>query len=208
MKDTTTSTWILNPFSERTSLEEIMYLKDLKQRKLYFNEEITQYSVEDIVHNILQFNKEDRNKPMDEREPILLYISSYGGEVDAGFQVIDAILNSKTPVYTINMGCWYSMAFLVGIAGHRRFATENARFLMHDGSHFIYNSGAKAQDQMEFQKRVEERIKDYIIERSKVTEKEYQEKLRVEWYMFAEEARKKGFIDYIVGEDCDIDTIV
>ena len=100
------------------------------------------------------------------------------------------------------------MAFLIGLAGHKRFATSNAKFLMHDGSNFVYGSGTKVQDQMEFQKRVEGRIKDYVIARSGVTEKEYDEKLRVEWYLFADEAKEKGFVDHIIGVDCDIDEIV
>lgn len=118
------------------------------------------------------------------------------------------IMNSKTPVYTINLGYQYSMGFLIGLAGHKRFATHNAKFLMHDGSNFVYNSGAKAQDQMEFQKKVEERIKQYIISRSNLTPEEYDSKLRVEWYLFADEAKQKGFVDYILGEDCDINEIV
>ena len=54
---------------------------------------------------------------------------------------------------------------------------QNAKFLMHDGSNFVYNSGAKAQDQMEFQKKVEERVKQYILSRSKLTSEEYDSKL-------------------------------
>ena len=117
-------------------------------------------------------------------------------------------MNSKTPVYTINLGYQYSMGFLIGLAGHKRYATRNAKFLMHDGSNFVYNSGAKAQDQMEFHKKVEGRIKQYVLSRSKVTEEEYDSKLRVEWYLFADEAKEKGFVDYILGEDCDINEII
>lgn len=97
---------------------------------------------------------------------------------------------------------------MIGLAGHKRFATPNAKFLMHDGSNFIYNSGAKAQDQMEFNKKVEERIKQYIMSRSNVTNAEYDNKLRVEWYLFADEAKEKGFVDYILGVDCDIDDVI
>ena len=61
---------------------------------------------------------------------------------------------------------------------------------------------------MEFNKRVEERIKQYILSRSSLTSEEYDSKLRVEWYLFAEEAKDKGFVDYIIGEDCDIDDII
>lgn len=189
-------------------IDELFYLQDLKQRKLFLNTDIDQFSVADIVKHIMQINREDKGVSPEKRQPILLYLTSNGGEVDAGFELIDVILNSKTPVYTINLGYQYSMGFLIGLAGHKRFATRNAKFLMHDGANFIYNSGAKAQDQMEFNKRIEGRIKQYVLSHSKVTEEEYDGNLRVEWYLFADEAKDKGFVDFIVGEDCDIYDIV
>lgn len=193
---------------EAGMVEEIFYLNDLKQRKLFLNVDVEQVSVSDIVKHIMQYNKEDKGIDPKDRQPILLYVTSNGGEVDSGFELIDIIQNSKTPVYTINLGYQYSMGFLIGLAGHKRFATQNAKFLMHDGSNFVYNSGAKAQDQMEFQKKVEERVKQYILSRSKLTSEEYDSKLRVEWYLFASEAKDKGFVDYIIGEDCDIDEVI
>lgn len=189
-------------------LTDVFMIKDLKQRKLFLNTDIDQWNIEDAVKHILQFNKEDKDKPIEERQPIILYVTSNGGSVDAGFEVIDAICSSKTPVYTVNLGFQYSMGFLIGIAGHKRYAMKNARFLMHDGSSFAWDSSAKLQDQMEFQRRAEQRIKRYIMEHSNVTEKEYEDKYRVEWYMFADEAKEKGFVDYIIGEDCDIDEII
>lgn len=193
---------------EAGMVEEIFYLNDLKQRKLFLNVDVEQLSVADIVKHIMQYNKEDKGIDPKDRQPILLYVTSNGGEVDSGFELIDIIQNSKTPVYTINLGYQYSMGFLIGLAGHKRFATQNAKFLMHDGSNFVYNSGAKAQDQMEFQRKVEERVKQYILSRSKLTSEEYDSKLRVEWYLFASEAKNKGFVDYIIGEDCDIDEVI
>lgn len=193
---------------EGVGIMEVLYVKDLKQRKLYLNENITQATVEDVVRHILQFNKEDQGIPPEERKPILLYLSSNGGDVDSGFSVVDTILASKTPVYTINLGYQYSMGFLIGLAGHKRFAHKSAKFLMHDGTNFVWDSGAKAQDRMEFNKKLEERIKQYVLSRSTVTEEEYDSKYRVEWYMFADEAKGNGFVDYIIGEDCDIDAIV
>lgn len=193
---------------EGGSIEELFYLQDLRQRKLFLNVEIDQLAVADVVKHILQFNAEDKLKKPEDRLPILLYVTSNGGEVDSGFELIDVIRNSKTPVYTINLGYQYSMGFLIGLAGHKRYATANAKFLMHDGSNFIYNSGAKAQDQMEFNRRVEERVKQYILSRSNLTSEEYDSKLRVEWYLFADEAKERGFVDAIIGTDCDIDDII
>lgn len=189
-------------------LEDVFYLKDLKQRKLFISDEISEETVGDTVRHIMQLNREDHPIPPEDRVPILLYVSSNGGDVDAGFKLIDAIQCSKTPVYTINLGYQYSMGFLIGLAGHKRYATKNAKFLMHDGTNFVWDSGAKAQDRMEFNKKLEERMKEYILSRSKLTEEEYNSKSRIEWYMFSDEAKEKGFVDYIIGEDCDIDEVV
>lgn len=193
---------------ENGMLDDLFYLKDLKQRKLFLNSNVDQFSVMDIVKHIMQYNTEDVGIEPQERKPILLYVTSNGGEIDAGFELIDVIQCSKTPVYTINLGYQYSMGLLIGLAGHKRFATKNAKFLMHDGSNFVYNSGAKAQDQMKFQSVVESRIKSYILSKSKLTSEEYDSKLRVEWYMFADEAKEKGFTDYLIGVDCEIDEVV
>ena len=194
-------------FDEATVLKnwgvnEVFYLKNLKDRKLFLTCDIDECIIDDIVSHILQYNADDK------RKPILLYCSSNGGSIDPGFELIDVIRQSKTPVYTINLGYQYSMGFLIGLAGHKRYGSKTAKYLMHDGSNFIYNSGAKAQDQMEFNKRIEARVKEYVLSRSKITAEEYDSKLRVEWYLFADEAKEKGFVDYIIGEDCDLDDII
>lgn len=191
-----------------SSAYEIFYLKDLQQRKLVISENIEQEVVDDPIRHILQYNREDVGIPIEERKPILLYLTSDGGDVDAGFALADTILTSKTPVYTVNLGYWYSMAFLIGITGHKRFAMPNAKFLLHDGIHFAYGATSKVQDQMEFQRRAEMRIKHHVLNHTKITEREYNKKIRVEWYMFADEAKEKGIVDAIIGEDCDIDAII
>lgn len=189
-------------------IEGLFYLQDLKQRKLFLNEGIDQYSVADIIRHVMQINREDVGIEPELRKPILIYITSRGGDIDSGFALIDVIMSSKTPVYTINTGFQYSMGFLIGLAGHKRFATKNAKYLMHDGSNFVWDSGMKAHDRMDFTKKVEERIKTYVLSRSNLTDDEYNSKLRVEWYLFADEAKEKGFVDYIIGEDCEIIDII
>ncbi len=190
------------------ALDDFFHLQDLKQRKIYINGEIEPFVVEEVVRHILQFNREDVGVPYEERSPILLYLVSVGGDVDSGFELIDVISNSKTPVYTVNLGYQYSMGFLIGLAGQKRYAMPNAKFLMHDGDNFIHTSGAKAQDQMRFQGKVEERIRAYVLEHTKISEQEFDNNIRVEWYMFADEAKKYGVTDYIIGLDCTIEEIV
>ena len=190
------------------SLDDAFYLKDLQNRKLFLTDEISQASVNTIVKYILQYNADDKGLDVSERKPIFLYLVSNGGEIDAGFEMIDAIKSSTTPVYTINLGYWYSMGFLIGITGHKRYAMPNSKFLLHDGVNFVYNSGSKVQDQIEFDIRLKDRIKELILKEGRISSEEYESKKRVEWYMFADEAKERGFIDYIIGEDCKLEDIV
>lgn len=181
---------------------------DLSQRKLYINYGIDDSIIDDIVYNILDINSQDKNIPIEERKPIILYVSSFGGSVVDGFSVIDVIMSSKTPIYTVNLSYCYSMGFLIYLAGHKRFSSKNATYLLHDGQNFAWNSSAKLIDQVEFSKIQEKRIKEYVLSQSCVSEKLYDEKYRVEWYMFADEAKSKGFCQYIIGEDCELDSII
>ena len=71
-----------------------------------------------------------------------------------------------------------------------------------------YDSGAKAQDKLLFDKQVMARIRDFVLDNSKLTGEEYDSKLRIEWYMFNDEAKEKGFVDYIIGEDCELGEII
>lgn len=187
---------------------DMLHLNDLKQRKLYLNEGIDKDSVMEIIQHIIRYNVEDKDKDIEKRKPILLYVTSNGGSVDAGYELIDMITASKTPVYTINLGFQYSMGFLIGIAGHKRFAMPNAKFLHHDGYNAAYDSGSKVQDRIKFDARVDDRTKEYVLSRSNITPEEYDANIRVEWYMFADEAKQKGFVDYIIGEDCDLDAVI
>ena len=101
-------------------VEDIFYLRDLKQRKLFISTNICQETVDDAIRHIMQINREDKGIARNDRNPIILYVTSNGGDVDAGFALVDVILSSETPVYVINQGYQYSMGFLIGLAGHKR----------------------------------------------------------------------------------------
>lgn len=185
----------------------------LQNRQLYLMSEIME--AEDsfevslsgqIIDDILDFNREDFGIPVEERKPIRLYINSPGGDIRDGFAIVSVIELSQTPVYTINVGQWSSMAFLIGIAGHKRFSLPNMTFLMHDGSVLAYDSSSKAQDKMSFEQRFKvDVIKRHILKHGKMTSAEYEALSRVEYYMLPEDALEHGFIDEIV---TDINTIL
>ena len=154
-----------------------------------------------IVDDILDYNRYDEAHqiPIDERKPIRIYINSPGGNVTEGFSVVSAIKFSKSPVYTINIGEWASMAFLIGITGHKRFSLPYMTFLMHDGFNGTFDSTSKAQDKMKFDERFErEVVKTHVLGYSSMSSAEYDALIRVEYYMLPEDALEHKFIDEIV----------
>lgn len=190
-------------------IEDTFDIEEIDGRRLYINFGIDEEIIESIVWHILRYNRQDKGKPIEDRVPIKLYINSPGGDLCAGYGLIDAILTSKTPVYTINQAMCYSMGFLIFIAGQKRFAMPHAEFLMHDGSNAAYGSTAKMKDRMDFELgELEAVTKDYIINHTKITSQLYDEKYRVEWYFLPKKAKEVGVVDCIVGEDCDIDEII
>ncbi len=69
-------------------------------------------------------------------EPIELYVSSYGGELDEAFALHDVTRTIKAPVHTIALGKAMSAAPLLIACGQPgyRYATENCQFMLHDCS--------------------------------------------------------------------------
>ena len=184
-------------------------VNDLKERRLFINDEIDSGIIDSIVYHILRYNKEDKGLAIKDRKPIYLFLNSNGGSVVDGYGVIDVMMTSKTPIYTINQASCFSMGFLIFLAGQKRYAMPRSEFLMHDGSTFSWDSMAKAKDRMEFEAvQLEQVTKQYILSRTKIDEKLYDEKYRVEWYMLPEEAKRMGVCTDIIGIDCDIDDIV
>ena len=78
--------------------DDTFAMEDIKLRRLYINSEIDEEILESIVYHILRYNRIDKDTPTKDRKPIIIYINTPGGSVTDGFSLIDAILNSKTPI--------------------------------------------------------------------------------------------------------------
>lgn len=185
--------------------EDLLLIDSYENRELYLDGEINQESIQPIIFHIIRYNRMDKDVPVDMRLPIILYINSPGGDVTAGYSVIDIISNSKTPVYTVNIGMCDSMALYIFIAGKKRYSMPHSEFLLHDGCTGYMNSTAKVKDRVDFEmKQLEQMNKDYILAHTSISSKEYNSKYRMEYYFLPKEAKEIGVLDYIIGEDCDM----
>ena len=189
--------------------DDALIMEDIEQRKLYLNTCIDETAITHLAYYILRYNAMDKDIPIDKRKPITLYINSVGGSVSDGWGLIDAIITSKTPVYTVNLALCASMAFLVYIAGHKRFSMPHAEFLMHDGMSGVIDSTAKARDRMDFEtNQLEVMTKEFVLKYTKISDDVYEKQYRREWWFLPEEGQEIGAVDKIISKDCDIDQII
>ncbi len=164
------------------------------------------FSATSIAEIIMEYNRADKGLPVEERKPVMLYINSPGGSLTDGFALASIIEASKTPIYTVNIGECSSMAFLIGITGHKRYSIKNAVFLMHDGAMYAAGSSNKVYDQVRFYEDYDNKVvRKHVLKHTKITKKKYEQLLRKEAYMLPEEALKLGVIDKIVN---DLDKIL
>lgn len=186
-----------------------VFEENLKERKILLNEDITEFVIERVVMQILKFNKQDKGLPKDQRKPIIIYINSCGGEITNGYAIIDAIEASKTPVYGVVVGYAYSMGGLILLACHKRIGFKNSTILLHDGAMGAVTSGSKFKDIAKFYDTMNDRIKEFVVSKTKMTPEFYDSKYEKEFYMYANaEAKELGVIDMVIGEDCELDDII
>ena len=184
-------------------------MEDIDDRRLYINDNIDNDVITSIGYHIMRYNRLDKGIDVKERKPIMLYLNTHGGDLYAGNSLISLIKSSKTPIYTVNLGLCFSMGFLIFLAGKKKYSMDNGIFLLHDGGNGDANSTAKVFDKIEFEKNViEKKIKEYVVENTAITSKMYDKNYRREWYMDVDKAKELNVVDYIVGEDCDIDEIL
>lgn len=156
-----------------------------------------------VAESLIRFwNRYDdeAGTPVEERTPIKIYIDSPGGYLSCTFTIIDAIRLSKTPVWTINIGCAYSGGFFIFISGHKRIAYENSSFLYHEGSIKLGGDAHKFENSADFYKKQRERLKQLTLKYTGVTEELYNEHIKDDWYLFADEALELKITDEIATE--------
>lgn len=156
----------------------------------------------DIVEDIIRFwNKVDNDAgvPIEERQPIKIYINSEGGSLWATFTIMDAIKLSKTPVYTINVGIAYSGGFFTFICGHKRFAYPHSSFLFHEGNMTLGNMDAnKFRNTADFYDKQLALIEKVVLERTNIAQENYNKHKKDDWWILAEEALELGICDEII----------
>jgi len=175
-----------------------------ESRDIYIEGDIGTKNMVAAYKKIIMFNEMDvileDSKSFPAREPIKIYITSGGGEVDPSFGLIDIILNSKTPIHTIAIGKACSAAFMILMAGHKRIMTKNTTLMYHELSHGVRADLTHMKRVVKIDEKLMHDYDQHFLENSIVTEEmltDIKEK-RMDWYISASEALKLEIVHEII----------
>ena len=144
------------------------------KRDLLLSDDISQSAVTGVIKNIFKINSDDDEKEEIyknwKREPIRLFINSYGGSVYDGLALINIIKNSKTPVHTVCIGSCMSMALWIWLSGEKGLVGESATLMSHDISSFTYGKTEGIKQELNEMIRLQEMLVLEIVGKSMVKE--------------------------------------
>lgn len=183
--------------------DEISYYILEKERKLYLDFEISD-DIMDYHRMIMRWNMEDKGAPREQRKPIWVYIQSPGGDLYAMWSLVDVILLSETPVYTVNIGYCASAASLVYLAGEKRFMTPRAKLLIHEGSAAMSGDATKLLDASDSYKKELKAMKDFILERTRIPKTQLMKKRSNDWELDATYCLENGVCHTIISSLSEI----
>lgn len=174
------------------------------KRIFLLSDDIDNEIIGKITWSILSLIQEDDEKDKKEkdykRQPIKLYINSFGGEVYDMWGLIDVICSSKTPIYTYCTGYAISAAFHIFLSGHKRFCYKHSTFMYHQMSCF---RKGKYQDLVEDREEMDwlnKKNEEYVIERTKLTKDDIEDirERKKDFYIHAKDAIKYGIVNEVL----------
>lgn len=183
------------------SFEDILNMDGALHREVYIADIVD--GVGTSIDGYIRFwnNYDIQHKiPKDQREPIKIYVDSFGGSLSDTLTIIDSIKLSQTPVITICTGCAYSGGFFIFISGHKRIAYPHASFLFHEGSTSNGGTSGQFENYTAFYKKQLEQLKDIVLKNTSITESEYKNIRKDDIWYDTKDGLEKGFIDEIAKE--------
>lgn len=172
----------------------ILEWKEINERHFWISNDITWDDCCFIVRMIQLINRIDNTiNP----EPIHIHIMSNGGELPTMFAIYDAIKASRVPVYTYNEGAAHSAAFIIFLAGHKRFARKHAVSIAHEGSAAMAGSYRESKAAMKAYEKDVANMRHIISEETNFSEEEVNLKFEEnqDWYIFYEDMIQYGIIE-------------
>ena len=170
-----------------------IYSRLLKDRIIFFGEEVTDASASVAIAQLLFLEAEDP-------ENIHLYINSPGGSVSAGLAIYDTMQYIKCDIETICIGMAASMGsfLLAGGTKGKRLALPNSEIMIHQPSGGAQGQATEIQIAAEHILKTRERLNRILAENTGQPLEVISRETDRDNFMSAEEAKAFGLIDEVI----------
>lgn len=153
-------------------------------------------SAYEIITAIQEANRDLRNT-----DPIILYIYSPGGDLISGSTIVNAMLASRRPVWTVDIGYAASMAAIIHSYGVKKFLMPRAVLMHHNVSSSAEGDLPHMQSQIAAIARLAEMYEKHIAQLAHISLAELRVKEAENWYLVDDEAVKAHLADGVVNPD-------
>lgn len=178
--------------------------KKLLSRDLFLNGNICEQTIGPIIEDIVELNNiDDMNEEIlksYERDAIILRINTYGGYADDKWALVDTIISSETPIFTVAMGKVMSAGISILAAGDKRFGHKHSSYMVHNVNGGAYGAPEDVKIRYDDMKKTEQQFKDFMAERTEFPKDKLEKiiKHKEDFYFGSEEALKFKLIDELI----------
>lgn len=190
----------LSPVQETSGLSMETYQQFhqiLENRTVLLNWDVDETIVENVILPLKDFENDDS------QEPVKLILNTPGGSVADGLVLCNIIDNYKKPLEIYIYGYSCSMGTIILCAGNKnpnvtKFCYPFSFGLFHSGETIVGGESTSVDDIIDFNRSLNSRIREYIINNTNISAEEYDLHNRKQWYLTAEDMKKLGLINVIL----------
>lgn len=188
------------PFLSYIKVEDQIEAALLDARRIFLSDAVDEATAKCVIRKLWYLELTSPGKP------ITFIINSPGGSVDSGFAIWDQIKMITSPVLTLVTGLAASMGSILSLAGARRYATPNARIMIHQprlgGS--IQGQATDLDIQAKEMLKTKKKIIETYVAKTGKDYKVIERAIDRDTWMSAEEALEYNLLDEIVSSYKDI----
>ena len=181
--------------SQRGERAYDIFSRLLEERIIFLAGPVTDMNANVVIAQMLYLASKDSKRD------IKLYINSPGGSVTAGLAIYDTMQFLKCPVSTICIGLTASMAAVILAAGTKgkRFSLPNAEILLHQVAGGMQGQAADIEITAKQIMHMKEKLNKILSLHTGQPLAKMEKDTDRDFYLTAEEAKKYGLIDEVIG---------
>ena len=183
---------------EKTNIGERaydIYSRLLKENIIFLSGPIDDHVANTVIAQLLFLQSEDPKKE------VSLYVNSPGGSVTAGLAIIDTMNLIKNDVATYCVGIAASMGAVILASGTKgkRYILENAEVMIHQPSGGVEGQASDIAITAKHILKTREKTNKMLSEATGKPTSQIEKDVERDFFMDAEEAKKYGIVDKILG---------